>query len=250
MMPSETIVVDVSRDWAAACDVQERFLHIPGARIDALSHSACCRQVRALGGDCYDFMRLPENRLALAVADACGKGLPAALMISNVQSSLRTAAGFTGNDASAVVGAVNRQVHLSSPTDRYATLFYGVFDAATRTLRYVNAGHNPPLVIRGARAVARLEAGGPPVGVFLDSSYEEGAIQLESGDLVIAYTDGVTEALNSSGREWGVEGLRNAAIQSSARCADDIVAAIFASLDEFSRGRQSDDATVVVVRVR
>jgi len=249
-MPSETIVVDVSRDWAAACDVQERFLHISGATIDALSFSARCRQVRALGGDCYDFIPLPENRLAFTVADACGKGLPAALMISNVQSSLRTAAGFAGNDAAAVVGAVNRQVHASSPADRYATLFYGVFDAATRTLRYVNAGHNPPLVIRGARAVARLEAGGPPVGVFSDSSYEEGAIQLESGDLVIAYTDGVTEALNPAGREWGLEGLRNAAIQNSDLSADDLVDAIFASLDDFSQGRQVDDATVLAMRVR
>lgn len=249
-MPSETLAVDVSHDWAAACDVQERFLHIPGAAIDALSFSARCRQVRALGGDCYDFIPLPENRFALAVADACGKGLPAALMISNVQSSLRTAAGFAGSDAAAVVGVVNRQVHASSPADRYATLFYGVFDAATHTLRYVNAGHNPPLVIRGPRAVARLEVGGPPVGVFSDSAYEEGAIQLEPGDLLVGYTDGVTEALNPAGHEWGTEGVRNAAIQSSTRCADDIVAAIFASLDEFSRGRQSDDATVVVVRVR
>lgn len=244
------MVIDVSRDWAAACDVQERFLQIPGATMDALSYSARCRQVRALGGDCYDFIPLPENRLAFSVADACGKGLPAALMISNVQSSLRTAAGFAGNDASAVVGAVSRQVHASSPADRYATLFYGVFDAATRTLHYVNAGHNPPLVIRGARAVARLEAGGPPVGVFSDSSYEECKIQLEPGDLIIGYTDGVTEAVNPAGHEWGLDGLRNATIQSSARCADDIVAAIFASIDEFSRGRQSDDATVVVVRVR
>jgi phosphoserine phosphatase RsbU/P len=249
-MPGESIVVDVSRDWAAACDVQERFMQNPDARIDAQSYSARCRQVRALGGDCYDFIPLPENRLALAIADACGKGLPAALMISNVQSSLRTAAGFAGDDAAAVVGAVNRQVHASSPADRYATLFYGVFDAVMRTLRYVNAGHNPPLVIRGAHSVARLEAGGPPVGVFSHSSYEEGTIQLVSGDLFIVYSDGVTEALDPAGHEWGVEALRNAAIQSSARCADDIVAAIFASLDEFSRGRQSDDATVLVLRVR
>ncbi|HYL46469.1 MAG TPA: PP2C family protein-serine/threonine phosphatase [Candidatus Limnocylindrales bacterium] len=249
-MQSETIVVDVSRDWAAACDVQERFLQLPGATIDALRYSARCRQVRALGGDCYDFMPLPGNRLALAVADACGNGLAAALMISNVQSSLRTAAGFTGNDVAAVVGAVNRQVHASSPADRHATLFYGVFAAAARTLRYVNAGHNPPLVIRLPRTIARLEAGGPPVGAFSDSAFEEGEIQLEPGDLVIAHTDGVTEAMNPAGHEWGVEGLRNVAIQSSDLCADDLVDAIFASLDEFSLGCQWDDATVLVMRVR
>ncbi len=138
--------------------------------IDTLDYSARCRQAQELGGDCYDFVPLPKNRLALAVGDASGKGLAAALMISNVQSSLRTAALLTGNDRAAVLGAVNRQVHASSLAERYATLFYGVFDGATRTLRYVNAGHNPPMVIRRDGSVVWLETGGAPVGMFPDST--------------------------------------------------------------------------------
>jgi sigma-B regulation protein RsbU (phosphoserine phosphatase) len=170
-------------------------------------------------------------------------------MISNVQSSLRTAASFAGNDAAAVVRAVNCHVHASSLADRYATLFYGVFDGTTRRLRYVNAGHNPPIVIRQNRSILRLETGGVPVGIFPSWSYEEGLVQLRSGDLIIAYTDGVTEAVDPAGEEWGDEGLRKAAEESDAQCPDDIACAIFTSMDEFSRGRQTDDATVIVARV-
>lgn len=177
-MPSDALVVDVSQDWAIACDVQERFMRLPGAAMDTFSYSARCRQVRALGGDFYDFMPLPPSRLALSVGDASGKGLAAALMISSVQSSLRMAASFTGNDGPAMLTAVNRQVYASSLEDRFATLFYGVFDGATRTLQYVNAGHNPPFVIRRDGSIIWLGAGGMPVGIFPNSTYQQGAVQL------------------------------------------------------------------------
>jgi sigma-B regulation protein RsbU (phosphoserine phosphatase) len=249
-MPAEAMIMESSAEWIAAYEVQQRFMQHMGATIDTLSYSARCRQVGELGGDCYDFVPLPHNRLALAVGDASGKGLAAALMISNVQSSLRTAASFAESDVAAVLGAVNRQVYASSLADRYATLFYGVFDGETRTLRHVNAGHNPPMVIRGDQSVIWLETGGPPVGMFPNFTYEEGAIRLNSGDLVVAYTDGVIEAVNPAGEEWGVEGLRRAATENKAHSADDMVDAIFASMDEFSRGRQTDDATIIVLRVR
>jgi len=216
---------------------------------ETLDYSAQCRQVHALGGDCYDFVPLADKRLAVMIGDASGKGLAAALMISNVQSSLRTAALLTGNDLAAVVAAVNRQVHASSLADRYATLFYGVFDAATRTLRYVNAGHNPPMVIRRDSSTVWLETGGAPVGMFPDWTYEEGVVQLNPGDLVLAYSDGVIEAVNPAGEEWGVESLRRAAAESDTQSADEIVHAIFATMDDFSRGRQTDDATVLALRV-
>jgi len=185
----------------------------------------------------------------LAVGDASGKGLAAALMISNVQSSLRTAVAFAGNDGAAVLGAVNREVHASSLPNRYATLFYGVFDQATRALQYVNAGHNPPMVIRRDRSVVRLESGGPPVGMFPNWTYEEGTVQLNPGELVLAYTDGVTEAVNPAGEEWGEEGLLRAGAEHDAENADEMVEGIFRSMDEFSPGRQTDDATVIVLRV-
>jgi len=244
-MTTDATIVDVSEDWAVACDVQQRFLQHPAPRMRTLSYSARCRQVRALGGDCYDFLPLSHNRLALAIGDASGKSLAGALMISGVQSSLRTAAAFAGDAAAAVLRAVNAQVYASSLADRYATLFYGVFDADVRTLRYVNAGHNPPLVIRQDGSVIYLEAGGAPVGMVPSWDYEE----LRAGDLIVAYTDGVTEAPNPAGEEWGVEGLREAVQRCDSQNTGQMTRSIFASLDEFSPGLQIDDATVVVARV-
>jgi sigma-B regulation protein RsbU (phosphoserine phosphatase) len=248
-MTTDELVVDVSQDWVLACAVQQRFMQGMGRTTDSVDYSARCRQVRALGGDCYDFLPRPENRLAFAIGDASGKSLPAALMIANVQSSVRTAAAFAGNYPAAVLDTVNRQVHASCLADRFATLFYGVFDAATRTLRYANGGHNPPLVVRRDGSIVWIDTAGLPLGLFPDSAYEEGTLQLHPGDTVIAYTDGVVEAVNQSGQEWGVQGIRKAAVESKAKDANELVDAIFASLDEFSRGRQTDDATIIVARV-
>jgi len=216
---------------------------------ETMDYSARCRQVRGLGGDCYSFFPLREDRLALTIGDASGKGLAAALMISNVQSSLRTATLFAGNDPAAVLRAVNRQVYASSLEDRYATLFYGVFDGATRQLRYVNAGHNPPMVIGRDGSSISLRSCGAPVGMFPDWPYVEDAVQLSPGDLVLAYTDGLTEAENPAGEEWGVEGLRRATVEYDAEHTDEIANAIFQAMDKFSRGRQTDDATIILLRV-
>jgi phosphoserine phosphatase RsbU/P len=249
-MTSDTLVVDVSEDWAIARDVQRRFMQSSEHAIGVLDYSAECRQLREVGGDCYDFISLPENRLALAIGDASGKSLAAALMISNVQSALRTAASFTGKDGVALLRAVNHEVYASSSADRYATVFYAVFDTTTRTLRYVNAGHNPPMIIRRDGLTNWLETGGAPVGMFADWTYKETAVQLNPGDRLIAYTDGVTEAVNADGEEWGVEGLRKAASESDAQSADDLVHSIFTSMDEFSQVLQTDDATVLVLCAR
>ena len=206
-MTTEEMVVDVSQDWVLACDVQQGFMQAPCAVSDSFDYSARGRQVRALDGDCYSLIPLKDDGLALVVGDASGRGLAAALMIANVQSSLRTAALFTGDDLGALLKVVNRQAYASSSKDRYATLFYGVFDSSTRILRYLNAGHNPPVVIRRDGLMHWLETGGAPVGLFADSEYEEGSVQIETGDLVIAFADGLIEATNQDGEEWGVQGL-------------------------------------------
>ncbi len=251
-MTTGDVVVDVSQDWSLACDVQQRFMQRTGQDTASVRYSALCRQVRALGGDCYDFFPLTQERTAVVVGDASGKGLAAALMMASVQSSLRTAAGFTGHDLAKLLRVVNGQAYASSLADRYATVFYGVFDGGTRTLRYVNAGHNPPLVLRGDGSVEWLESTGAPVGMFPDTNYEEGAARLNPGDLVMMYTDGVTEVTDSSGQEWGEQGLVNAAAAGRPECSEDgedLVRMIFRSMDDFSEGRQTDDATLAVLRV-
>jgi len=251
-MTTDDMVVDVSLDWVLACDVQQRFMQGLGGTSYSMDYSAHCRQVRALGGDCYEFMPLANERLALVVGDASGKGVAAALMIASVQSALRTAALFTGENLATLLKIVNLQAYASSLPDRYATVFYGVLDRATRTLRYVNAGHTPPIVLRRDGSIDTLEMGGAPVGMFPDSSYEEGAVQVDPGDVVITYTDGVIEAENQSGEEWGVQGLLNAAAvraRQGDENAEQLVRSIFNSMDDFTHGCQTDDATLAVLRV-
>jgi sigma-B regulation protein RsbU (phosphoserine phosphatase) len=251
-MTTDDVVVDVSQDWLLACDVQQRFMQGLGRTRDSVDYSALCRQVRALGGDCYEFMPLTNDRLALVVGDASGKGVAAALMIASVQSSLRTAALFMGDDLATLLKVVNLQAYASSLADRYATVFYGVFERATRTLRYVNAGHTPPVILRRNGSIDTLETGGAPIGMFPDSSYEEGVVQLDPGDLVLTYTDGVIEVENQSDEEWGVQGLLNATAawaRQGNENAEHLVRSIFNSMDDFSRECQMDDATLAVLRV-
>lgn len=248
-MASNAIMTEAYSELADACQVQQRFLQYDAPEFNTLHYSAECRQLCEVGGDCYDFIPLPNHQLALAIGDASGKGLAAALMIASVQSSLRTAAVLTGGEATAVVAAVNRQAHASSVAGRYATLFYGVFDGRSRTLQYVNAGHNPPIVIRRDGSVRWLQTGGVPVGMFAESVYAEGAIQLESGDMVVAYTDGVIEPSNSLGEEWGVEGLQRSALKSRGQSTEQVVSAIFEAMEQHAGGCQTDDATVAVLRV-
>lgn len=247
-MITDSVVLDVSQDWLVACGLQERFMENPCAKTQKLTYHARCRQMRALGGDCFHFLPLPGRRVALAVADASGKGLPAALIIANVQASLRTAALFAPEDPAAVVNAVNHQLHACSPVDRYATLFYGMFDEKNSTLHYVNAGHNPAMVIRQG-AVTWLEASARPVGLFAETLYQAQAVQLYPGDLIVAYTDGIVEATNIAGEEFGVERLLTAVRSGSARQPESVIEAAFAALDEFSGDNQTDDATILAALV-
>lgn len=251
-MTTEDVVIDVSQDWVLACDVQQRFMQGTGPAAGLADYSAQCCQMRALGGDCYDFIPLPQNRLALLIGDASGKGVAAALMMASIQASLRTAALFTDNDLAALFEIVNRQAYASSLADRYATLFYGVFDQNTRVLRYVNAGHNPPVLLREDGSIDWLEACGAPVGLFPGSLYREREIRLNPGDLLVAYTDGVVEATNSAGEEWGVQGLLDGLAHSGkskdTESSETLVRRIFSAMNRFSGGSQTDDATVAVLR--
>ena len=248
-MTTDTLVVDFSRDWLFACDVQQRFMQSSDPAGHSMDYNARCRQLHSLGGDCYEFASLEENRLGFTIGDASGHGLAAALMMANVQSSLRTATLLVGDNVAVALEAVNRVVHASSLANQYATLFHGIFDGSTRILRYVNAGHISPLVIRPDGSMNCLETCGAPIGMFPDSNYEERAVQLNPGDMVLACTDGVIEAANPAGEEWGVDGLQRAAADCGAKRADEVVNAIFSSMDEFTRERQTDDATVAILQV-
>jgi len=248
-MTTDEMVVDVSQDWLQACSVQERFMRGPVRNQCRVDYSASCRQMRALGGDCYDFACQADGRVAMLVGDASGKGVAAALMMASVHASLRSAAVFTGDDLATLLRVVNTQACASSLADRYATLFYAVLDLSTGTLRYANAGHNPPAVLRLDGSIEWLQPTGAPVGLFPDAIWQEQVIRLQAGDRVLAYTDGVAEAASPCGEEWGTDGLLRAANGHEMESADGLVRSIIDRMDEFTGGTQNDDATVAVLSV-
>jgi sigma-B regulation protein RsbU (phosphoserine phosphatase) len=156
-------------------------------------------------------------------------------------------------DLTAVIANLNQLVYESSAANRYATFFYAEFDAESRALNYVNAGHNPPMVFRqtdGGRDVVRLETGGPVIGLMEDCVYRQGRVVLEPGDVLVAYTDGISEAMNAADEEWGEERLMNAVRPNRLLAARSLIDRLMISADAFvASAPQHDDMTLVVVRV-
>ena len=252
-MTGYAVPAEASSDLKCASQIQARFMQRSHPDVQGMEYSARCQQLHEVGGDFYDFLPLAVDglvhRLAIVVGDASGKGLSGALMASNLQSSVRTASFFAGDNLPVILDAVNRQMYESSLADRYGTLFYCIFDGSTRTLRYVNAGHPPAILIRRDGSTVFLEAGGAPVGMFPTWNYKEDVVELQAGDVILAYTDGVIEATNPEGEEWGLDGLRKALSDSGPRTSEEIVETMFAALDDYTERLQTDDITAVALRV-
>ncbi|MBZ5618544.1 MAG: SpoIIE family protein phosphatase [Acidobacteriia bacterium] len=239
----------LQREIETAREVQQRFFPQSLPKIAALEYAGTCRPARGLGGDYYDFLALAGGRLGLAIADVSGKGVPAALLMASLQASTRGQAQADSSKVANLTANVNRLVCEASPENRYATFFYARFDPSTRKLIYTNGGHNPPFVLRGGEAIG-LEKGGPPVGLFKASQYQQEEIQIEPGDLLTLYTDGVTEAENSAGEEWGEERLLETVRACRELAPSEIVKRIMQAADTFAAGApQHDDMTLVIARV-
>jgi sigma-B regulation protein RsbU (phosphoserine phosphatase) len=232
-----------------AREVQERLFPQKFPAIPGLDCAGYCRPARGVGGDYYDFLQLADGRLGVAIGDVSGKGIAAALLMASLQASLRGQALAETHDLSALVHNVNKLVYEASTSSRYATFFYGEYDSATRRLDFVNAGHNPPVILRGD-GVVRLEAGGPVVGLLPQACYRQDCFVFEPGDIFVAFTDGISEALNEREEEWEEDRF----IAASERCrrldARHMIEAIFAAADAFTgAAKQYDDMTLLIVKV-
>jgi phosphoserine phosphatase RsbU/P len=247
----------ISREIEIAREVQEHLFpqvtpSLPG--IDLAGH---CRPAQAVGGDYYDFFVLPDcsgdERLALALGDISGKGISAALLMASLRASLRSAAEMQPGDLAMLMRHVNRLVYESSTTNRYATFFYGEVDPESRLLNYVNAGHNPPVVLRGTQVI-RLEATGTVIGLLPDVPFTRASIVLDPGDVFIAFTDGISEAMNAAEEEWGEDHMIAAAeaflSRGGSKSARQILECIYTQADRFTAGApQHDDMTLLVCAV-
>jgi len=215
---------------------------VPGFEVAAESRP--CYQV---GGDHYDFIQLPGGRLALGIADVSGKGAPASILMASVHASLRALAGTA--QPCDLVGRLNHFLYESTQPNKYVTLVYGELDPGARRLRYVNAGHIPPFLVRADGSCGRLTDGGPALGLIEDAPYEVGEVELGRGDLVAMVTDGATEATSFEGEEFGdgrIEGtLRECAGRSAASALETLVGAVTSWA---APAGCSDDLTVLTLK--
>ena len=207
-----------------------------------------------VGGDFYDLFRVSNGGVALVLGDVAGKGLPAAILMGVIHGAVRAASAlWTGTNHAELAAYVNELLCGRTAGNRYVTLFWGSIDADGRTLRYVNAGHLPPLLFRrdaaGGVAVERLEEGGPVVGLLPDAHYRVGVAGLEGGDLLVAFSDGLSEAANAADEEFGSDRVIDAVIRRIGRPPADVLAGILESVRAFTAGEPPrDDLCVLVVR--
>jgi sigma-B regulation protein RsbU (phosphoserine phosphatase) len=245
----------LNREVEIAREVQERLFPQEFPAVAGLDYCGACRPALGVGGDYYDFLLLPEDRLGIAIGDVSGKGISAALLMASLQASLRGQAMQGTNDLAPLMSNVNRLVYDASAENRYATFFYAQYEPATRKLTYVNAGHNPPMVFRklgeSGLEVIRLDvAGGVVVGLLRDFQYSQACITLEPGDVLVGFTDGISEAMNSAEEEWSEDQLIEAVRARPHLSATEMIQYLVSCADSFAAGaKQHDDMTLVVVRV-
>jgi serine phosphatase RsbU (regulator of sigma subunit) len=248
------------RDIALASDVQRRLLPDAPPSVDGVDFAAMSVPARRIGGDYYDFIELRDRALGIALADVSGKGVAAALIMSVVQASLRIISSDGDVPLPRLVARMNEFVHRSTPGSKYATFFYAQLDPKGRQLRYVNAGHNAPYLLRAGKPstagsaspeIEQLSVGGTVVGMFPEMVYEEATVELFPGDVLLVFTDGVPEAHNPENEEFGEERLQQLLRQTAHLPADEISARISNEMKNWARdAEQYDDLTFIVMKVR
>lgn len=243
----------LNREVEIAREVQQRLFPQKLPQIDGVDCCGACRPALGVGGDYYDFLALPDGYLGLALGDVSGKGIAAALMMATLQASVRGEAMRCSGDLGQMISGVNRLVFDASTANRYATFFYAEYEPGSRTLSYVNAGHNPPVLFRkhaNGCQVLRLEGGGTVIGLLEGFPFQQTNLALQPGDVLVLYTDGVSEAMNPQDEEWGEARM----VETLERChglsAAQTIEYVMAGADEFASGApQHDDMTLVVLRV-
>jgi predicted permease len=245
------------RDLALAAEVQKRLLPSAPPSASVAEFAAISLPARSIGGDYYDFIQVGDQRIGIALADVSGKGVAAALIMSVVQASLRIIASDGDISLPRLAERMNEFLYRTTPGNKYATFFYAQVDADRRQLRYVNAGHNPPYLVRARSAnpdhtepVEELTIGGAVVGMLPGMSYEEATVDLCPGDVLLAYTDGVTEAHNPDSVEFGEDRLKALLAEVAHLSADGIRIRISSELKAWiNDAEQYDDLTFVVMKV-
>ena len=257
----------LEREFEIAREVQERLFPQTFPNVAGVEMAAHCRPAQAVGGDYYDLIDIRDgslagiapapahgcDRLGIAIGDISGKGMSAALLMASLHASLRGQVLSGAGDLGTKMANVNRLLYDASNSNRFATFFYAELDCASRTLHYVNGGHNPPALLRkedGAWRVFRLGDGGPVIGLLPGAVYKEQTVHLLPADILLAFTDGISEAMNTSEDEWGEDRMIGEAQAHADLNAGELLQRLFRAADAFAAGApQHDDMTLLVLRL-
>jgi len=239
---------DDKREYEEARRIQRKLLPTTIPQIDGCEIATQWRPASGVGGDCYDVIPFGSARMGLCIADVVGKGIPAALLMSNLQASVRAFATEAAQPAE-LCQQVNRILCGRIAEGRFISFFYCRIDTSLGVITYANAGHYLPIVVRHDGSIARLTEGGPVLGVFSDATYEQGHFQISSGDRIVLFTDGVTEARNGDDEEFGEARLIDAAMMNRCCSAPALEARLSESVASFTSDTLQDDATLIVVAV-
>jgi serine phosphatase RsbU (regulator of sigma subunit) len=238
----------LERELQLAMEIQQRFQPTAPPVVTGYEFQGISFPCYEIGGDYYDFIQREDGRLVIALGDVSGKGTAAALLMSSLHASIHAQ---TGSHDSLVetISAVNRYLADNIPSNRFVTLFYAELDPESGALSFLNAGHNPPLIVHAAGTVEQLASGGLPLGIKANAEYREGRTTLQRGDVLVIYSDGVTEAASPNGEEFGPTRLYEVVSRNVDSSAAGIRDRIESALTKFSQGTQAaDDITLVIVK--
>ncbi len=267
----------LKREIEIAKEVQAQLFPQALPALRTLEYTGVCKAARGVGGDYYDFLLLAPEKLGIALGDISGKGISAALLMASLQALLRSHAPMRSDAPDRLIEDINRLMCSSTDSSKYATFFYGLYDDTCRTLSYVNAGHNPPMLCRPDNAgverrvtrnegapmatgatmqpfdspeIARLETGGTVVGLIPDAVYEQETIQLYPGDFLVIFSDGISEAMNINEEEFGEARLAALIARNKSLSVNRLCDLILKEIGRFAgEAPQHDDLTLVVAKV-
>jgi sigma-B regulation protein RsbU (phosphoserine phosphatase) len=231
-----------------AANVQQKLFPRKLHRLASLDYAGHCVPAHEVGGDYYDFLEISDRKIGFVLGDVSGKGVPAALLMANLQACFRSQQPASLENPAQVLRAVNRHFFESTTADRYATLVFAAYDDATRMVRYVNCAHCPPLLLRASGEIERLDSTATMLGAFARWDCTEAETELRPGDTLLLYSDGVTEAGADTGEDFGDDRLAHALRVNQRLPAQPLVEAIVHDVQEFSGAARSDDVTVVALR--
>jgi serine phosphatase RsbU (regulator of sigma subunit) len=237
-----------AREMEIAREVQARLFPQKLPPLATLDYAGRCVQARQVGGDYYDFLDLGPGRLGLLLADIAGKGISGALLMANLQANLRSQYAVALHDPSRLLHSVNQLFFQNTSESSYATLFFADYDDASRRLRYANCGHNPPVLIRAEGAVERLTATATVLGLFEEWECPMAEETLHPGDILVVYSDGVTEARSDAGEEFGEARLIETILMCRHLSSRELLDRLLKTVQQFSGSEQEDDITLVIAR--